>query len=68
METTQDYREQAQECIAMALQSANNTDKALWMTLAQSWVLLTLQAETRLAPEPDGEAMMLEMALPDQDR
>ena len=67
METTQDYREQAQECIAMALQSADNTDKALWMTLAKSWVRLALQAETRLVPEPDGEAMTPEMALPDQD-
>ena len=67
METTQDYRKQAEECIAMAFQSTDNTDKALWITLAQSWVRLALQAETRLAPEPDGEAMMLEMALPDQD-
>ena len=67
METTQDYREQAQECIAMALQSADNTDKALWVTLAQSWVRLAQQAETSLAPEPDDESMMLEMTLPDQD-
>jgi hypothetical protein len=67
VETTQDYRKQAEECIAMALQSADNTDKALWVTLAQSWVRLALQAETSLAPEPDDESMMLEMTLPDQD-
>jgi len=77
MGTDQDHRREAEECIAMALQSADVTDKVLWMTLAQSWVRmdedLALAAETSLAPAPeeeseeDGGAVILEMPFPERD-
>jgi len=78
MGTTDDHRREAEECIAMALQSADVTDKALWMTLAQSWVRmdedLAVAAETSLAPAPeegeeeeDGGAVILEMPFPERD-
>jgi hypothetical protein len=77
MGSVQDHRKQAEDCIAMALQSADVTDKALWMTLAQSWVRLaqdveTAEADISLAPAPEeedaeGSAVILEMPLPERD-
>ena len=40
MGTTQDHRRHAEECVAMAQRSDDDGDKALWLTLAQSWVRL----------------------------
>jgi hypothetical protein len=40
MGTTRDHRRLAEECVAMARLSEDNHDKALWLTLAQSWVRL----------------------------
>lgn len=40
MGTTQDHRKCAEECIAMAQAAGDQKDKALWLTLAQSWVRL----------------------------
>jgi hypothetical protein len=40
MGTTQDHRRCAEECVAMAQRSDDDSDKALWLTLAQSWVRL----------------------------
>jgi hypothetical protein len=40
MGTTQDHRKSAEECVAMARLSEAESDKALWLTLAQSWVRL----------------------------
>lgn len=40
MGTIQDHRKYAEECVAMARQSHAESDKALWLTLAQSWVRL----------------------------
>lgn len=40
MASIQDHRRYAEECVAMARQSHAQTDKALWLTLAQSWVRL----------------------------
>jgi pyridoxine/pyridoxamine 5'-phosphate oxidase len=40
MGTTQDHRKYAEECVAMARLSEAESDKALWLTLAQSWVRL----------------------------
>ena len=40
MGTTQDHRKCAVECVAMARASKSDKDKALWLTLAQSWVRL----------------------------
>ncbi|HEY2533872.1 MAG TPA: hypothetical protein VGJ20_39125 [Xanthobacteraceae bacterium] len=44
MATTQDHRRWAEECIAMARLSVNESDKALWLTLAQSWARLAKHA------------------------
>ena len=40
MGTPQDLRKFAEECIAMAQAAGDDRDKALWLTLAQSWVRL----------------------------
>ena len=40
MGTTRDHRRCAEECVAMARASDDDNDKALWLTLAQSWVRL----------------------------
>lgn len=40
MGTRQDHRRCAEECVAMAQRADDDGDKALWLTLAQSWVRL----------------------------
>jgi hypothetical protein len=40
MGITKDHRRYAEECMAMAQLSYDEKDKALWLTLAQSWVRL----------------------------
>lgn len=40
MGTPQDHRKWAEECVAMAQAAGSPQDKALWLTLAQSWVRL----------------------------
>ena len=40
MGTNQDHRKCAEECVAMARLSQDESDKVLWLTLAQSWVRL----------------------------
>jgi hypothetical protein len=40
MGTIADHRKCAEECVAMARASGDDRDKALWLTLAQSWVRL----------------------------
>jgi hypothetical protein len=35
-----DHRKRAQECVAMAMHAKDESDKALWLTLAQSWMRL----------------------------
>lgn len=40
MGTTIDHRRCAEECVAMARRAEDDQDKALWLTLAQSWVRL----------------------------
>ncbi len=39
----EDHRKYAEECVTMALSSVEDDDKALWLTLAQSWVRLAEQ-------------------------
>ena len=49
MGRTIDYGRCAEQCIAMARLAGDGSDKALWLTLAQSWVRLAehvAQAET----------------------
>ena len=58
MGTALDHRRCAEECIAMARLADDDRDKALWLTLAQSWVRLAEHAarsETNLALRLDGE-------------
>jgi hypothetical protein len=45
MGTIQDHRRYAEECVAMAQLSQDDGDKALWLTLAQSWVRLAEHIE-----------------------
>jgi hypothetical protein len=45
MGTIQDHRKCAEECFAMAQLSRDDSDKALWLTLAQSWVRLAEHVE-----------------------
>jgi hypothetical protein len=40
MGTSGDHRRFAEECVAMARRADDDSDKALWLTLAQSWVRL----------------------------
>lgn len=57
MGTTRDHRRCAEECVAMARLSDDDTDKVLWLTLAQSWVRLAEHAERgSLLVTIDGEA------------
>ncbi len=39
----ENHRKYAEECVTMALSSARDDDRALWLTLAQSWVRLAEQ-------------------------
>jgi hypothetical protein len=45
MGTTIDHRRCAEECVAMARRPEDDQDKALWLTLAQSWVRLAERVE-----------------------
>ena len=61
MGTTQDHRKYAEECVAMARLSQDDNDKALWLTLAQSWVRLAehvarMEMTLRAGPD-DGESI-----------
>ena len=56
MGTTLDHRRCAEECVAMARLAEDRSDKALWLSLAQSWVRLAehvARTETSVALEPD---------------
>jgi hypothetical protein len=44
MGTSENHRRYAEKCVAMAQRSEDDTDKALWLTLAQSWVRLAEHA------------------------
>lgn len=39
----EDHRRYAEDCVTMALSSTQDDDRALWLTLAQSWVRLAEQ-------------------------
>ena len=56
MGTMLDHRRCAEKCVAMARLSEDDLDKALWLTLAQSWVRLAehvARVETSFALEPE---------------
>jgi Tfp pilus assembly protein PilX len=55
-----DHRRCAEECVAMARMAENNQDKALWLTLATSWVRLAehvARAETSAALETSNDQL-----------
>ncbi len=51
MGTTQDHRRCAEECVAMAQATDDHSDKALWLTMAQSWVRLAEHVARTGTPE-----------------
>jgi hypothetical protein len=55
MGTRVDHRKCAEECVAMAQLADDTRDRALWLTLAQSWVKLgehVARIETEEALDP----------------
>jgi hypothetical protein len=55
MGSPQDHRKYAEECVAMARLSQADGDRALWLTLAQSWVRLAEHAAHVDAAQVDME-------------
>jgi hypothetical protein len=56
MGTNDHHRKHAEQCIAMARAADGDRDKALWLTLAQSWVRLAEHvARTEAEPAHGGE-------------
>jgi len=52
MGTPQEHRKRAVDCVVMARSCPQDSDKALWLTLAQSWLRL---AEHVARAREDGE-------------
>jgi hypothetical protein len=53
MSSPDDYRTNAEDCLRMAKAAAEDRDRPLWATMAQSWLRLAEHAE-RGAPMADG--------------
>jgi hypothetical protein len=64
MGTVQDHRRYAEECVAMAQLADDESDKALWLTLAQSWVRLA--EHVARGPRPADDSEQIEVSA-DQD-
>jgi hypothetical protein len=70
MSSSEDYRINAQDCLRLARAEHNEQDRPLWVTLAQSWLLLAEHADRlsdevksgSLAPERDEEGAEYELA------
>ncbi len=63
MGTHRDHREWAEKCMARAQAAADPQDKALWVTLAQSWVRLSEHsAHDGSSADADGGAMVVHPA------
>jgi len=54
MEVNEGLEKYAEKCLAMALASVEDVDKALWLTLAQSWAQLGEQVASAERITPDG--------------
>jgi hypothetical protein len=52
MPSAADYRRHASECVRLAQQAQNAKDKALLLTMAESWRRLADQAESREQNNP----------------
>jgi hypothetical protein len=55
MGSDRDHRRCAEECLAMAHAAEDTKDKALWITLAQSWLRLAEHVAHVSAAGYDGE-------------
>jgi hypothetical protein len=55
MGTAFDHRRSAEECVAMARLADDNGDKALWLALAHSWVMLA-EHVSRIEIDDDEQA------------
>lgn len=55
---SRDHRRHAEVCVAMARAADDQNDKALWLTLAQSWVRLAehVARAGNIAANDDGNA------------
>ena len=62
MDTIELYRAQADDCLRRADSDANENDKPLWVTLAQSWLQLAEDAD-RISS--DARTAKLERAVAD---
>lgn len=51
MGTARDHRRCAEECVAMAQASQDDSDRMLWLTLAQSWARLAEHVARGWTPE-----------------
>jgi hypothetical protein len=69
MGITQDHRRCAEECVAMAQQCENDSDKALWLTLARSWVRLAehVSQSSELSEEAHEGGYRLELRPADRE-
>ena len=47
MASSQEYRRHARECVRLAQQTQNAKDKALLLAMADTWLRLAEQADTR---------------------
>jgi hypothetical protein len=53
MGTPQGHRKCAEECVAMAEAAEDRGEKALWLTMAQSWLRLAEHAATARGTQRD---------------
>lgn len=64
MGTSSDHRRWAEQCVAMARAAPKRKDKALWLTLAQSWARLADHAARAEHAEQNLEAGEATIAVP----
>ena len=51
MASSDEYRRHASECVRLAQQAENANDKALLLRMAETWLRLAQQAESREKPD-----------------
>ena len=52
MNSIEEYRIHAEDCLRMALTAPDEQDKPLWATLAQSWLRLAQEADRIKSGQP----------------
>lgn len=67
MGTTLDHRKCAEDCVAMARLAEDRADKALWLTLAQSWIRLAEHVAHFQTNGAEGSAALPDEALQPDD-